>query len=1048
MEDATGPIIFNGKHYRDEKYLTFTKLDAEGKPLWIRDARGNLVMQYLRPVPANPPVPVSNTEAPIDYAPAYDIAGNLLFQHSMDAGDRWMLNDATGKPLFAWNSRNHTFLTEYDSLHRPTASWVKGADLQDPTREILFDRLVYGDTPGNGLTEVKAKCLNLRGKPYQHFDTAGIVTNKAVNPATGLEEAFDFKGNLLRSTRRLMKPYTITPDWAPNVVAPEMEAETFASGTRFDALNRPIQLISPYSDRAGSNIPVAINVIRPGYNEANLLERIDVWLERAAEPTDLLDLQQVPPSGHGVQNIDYNAKGQRTRIDYANSASTLYDYDKKTFRLSRLLTIRGQKEGTDCEPLLNPRTCEDPPAKCSRLSTNKCILQDLSYTYDPVGNITHIHDAAQQIIFFKNAIVEPSNDYTYDALYRLIEASGREHLGQGGVPIPHSPEDALRVRLQHPGNGNALGTYIESYLYDAVGNILAMQHHKQSLPASSWKRCYQYAPDSNRLGSTSRPGEIEQPFYSIDPSEAYGDKYDYDVHGNMTRMPHLPLMQWDFHDQLQATSRQVVNNGPSETTWYVYDAAGQRVRKVIERQNGTRKEERIYLGGFEIYRKYDGNGSTVTLERETLHVMDDQQRIALVETRTQGNDGSPPQLIRYQLSNHLDSASVELNEKAQVISYEEYSPYGSTVYQAVDRNMKAAAKRYRYTGKERDEETGLYYYGARYYISWLGRWCNCDPVENMEGANLYEYASSAPIVFFDPSGMQPRHGSQNPSRPHRLAGGGELVMKYAKSVGTRYYQRTGPFGLAGPIYPIAKGISKINQLFFGWAATQNALGELGLAHQMKLEDDIDQIVDDWEQQRKTNEDIYERAIAKGTVTSQKYLTNRQKFIQGIAMEMHQAASKAREQLPRGIKQNAREGWVYTRAEKIFFENIKRGKSSTLKQFDVHPSQIVKTPGTGYTGSSGTKETSFDVGIEGKKGSEIGAGSSVVEYKSSPYDKPRVRIQSQGQFKAVSGGRTTTRFYRIYLKPRVIDEFTPKRAKSIVREGGYKSPLLRKNIRIR
>ena len=57
------------------------------------------------------------------------------------------------------------------------------------------------------------------------------------------------------------------------------------------------------------------------------------------------------------------------------------------------------------------------------------MLQDLSYTYDPAGNITHVGDDAQQTIFFRNRRVEPSNDYLYDATYRLIEATGREHLG-------------------------------------------------------------------------------------------------------------------------------------------------------------------------------------------------------------------------------------------------------------------------------------------------------------------------------------------------------------------------------------------------------------------------------------------------------------------------------------------------------------------------------------------------------------------------------------------------------------------------------------------
>src|SRR5262249_31637705 len=151
--------------------------------------------------------------------------------------------------------------------------------------------------------------------------------------------------------------------------------------------------------------------------------------------------------------------------------------------------------------------------------------------------------------------------------------------------------------------------------------------------------------------------------------------YRYDgsagLHGDITAMPHLPLMQWDFRDQLQATSRQLAHDPAGETTWYAYDASGQRVRKMTERQNGTRKDERAYLNGFEVYRKYDGGGSTVTLERESLHVMDDKQRIALIETRTQGSESSPARLIRYQLGNHLGSASLELDEQARIISYEE-----------------------------------------------------------------------------------------------------------------------------------------------------------------------------------------------------------------------------------------------------------------------------------------------------------------------------------------------------------------------------------------
>ena len=226
----------------------------------------------------------------------------------------------------------------------------------------------------------------------------------------------------------------------------------------------------------------------------------------------------------------------------------------------------------------------------------------------------------------------------------------------------------------------------------------------------------------------------------------------------MLRMPHLggglpgPNMHWDYKDQLRQTDL-----GGGGTAFYVYDASGQRVRKVWEKAPGL-TEERIYLGGFEIFRKHGGpiGANTATLERETLHVMDDKQRIALVETRTldtAGNDQAPRQLIRYQFGNHLGSASLELDEQAQIISYEEYAPYGSSTYQAV-RSQTETAKRYRYTGKERDEESGLYYHGARYYAAWLGRWTSCDPSGIDDGTNIYAYTGNNPVNTVDPNGME------------------------------------------------------------------------------------------------------------------------------------------------------------------------------------------------------------------------------------------------------------------------------------------------------
>src|SRR5207244_259104 len=64
-------------------------------------------------------------------------------------------------------------------------------------------------------------------------------------------------------------------------------------------------------------------------------------------------------------------------------------------------------------------------------------------------------------------------------------------------------------------------------------------------------------------------------------------------------------------------------------------------------------------------------------------------------------------------------------------------------------------KRYRNTGKERDEESGLYYHGARYYASWLGRWISTDPTGPAYGLNLFRYSTNSPIRFVDQTGRKP-----------------------------------------------------------------------------------------------------------------------------------------------------------------------------------------------------------------------------------------------------------------------------------------------------
>jgi len=595
----------------------------------------------------------------------FAMGGHKLRQESCDAGKRWMIADVAGKLLRAWDEHGHTRRATYDALQRPTALFVEKDGV-----ERMAERTIYGEGQPN------AETSNLRGKVFQHFDGAGVVTNIV----------FDFKGNLLQSSRQLASEYKLAIDWSDGN-APSLEAEVFVAQTSYDALNRPTSLTSPDQSET-----------RPTYNDAGLLEKVEARIRGAASWTTFVD------------DIDYDAKGQRGRIVYGNGTTTTYTYDPLTFRLTRLKTTR---------------------------TSDGAVVQNLTYTYDPVGNIVAIYDSAQQSVFFNNDVVTPSAEYEYDAIYRLISASGREHAG-GLADDIRGPDELPLNNLPHANDAQALRNYTERFEYDAVGNILAMIHEVGATPL--WIRKYAYAADSNRLLATRMPG---------DPLEGpYTGTYDHDVHGNMTRMPHLPAIVWDENDQMHE-----VDLGGGGIAYYVYDAAGQRVRKVWEHSGLV--EERIYLGVYEIYRKRDVTG--LVLERETLHVMDEARRIALVETKTVDTSVpafQPVTRVRYQLGNHLGSACLEVDEAGLVISYEEYHPYGTTSYWSARSGVEVSLKRYRYTGKERDDETGLYYHGARYYAPWLGRWTAADPAGMVDGSALYTYVRGNPVGLVDPNGTE------------------------------------------------------------------------------------------------------------------------------------------------------------------------------------------------------------------------------------------------------------------------------------------------------
>lgn len=738
--------------WQDAYYTTHTKLDAEGKPLWIRDARRNLVMQYIIPPKPTRWVNESNENMPAGSVPCYDIAGNLLFQHSMDAGDRWMLMDAAGKPMLAWDmndkgegttQQQRIYHTAYDKLHRPTAQWLQ----IDAVPPALVEKFDYCDTASpcdatGPITLVDAHARNLIGQAVAHFDPSGKAT----------VERIDLSGKPAHITRTLIQMVSdpeLEPeilDWKPNGVQPLMEEETFIQLTEYDALGRMTTLYNWHRDitfaaygtqtvTAGTTNRVAVYV--PEYNERGALKA--EWLHVHATKntvSEKISFTQSATPAHNtkaIQEITYNAKGQKEQLKLRNGTTTTFTYDDQTSRLTNLRTVR-----------------TTPPTG----------LQNLHYTYDPVGNITHINDAAQEAVFRNNSVIRPEHHYVYDALYRLIEGTGREnpstpappksiegHWPHGPIPTPDEPRN-----------------YTQRYVYDAVGNFLEMRHG-----STAGTRYYKPADDSNRLLRTW----YGDPDWNATTASDKTD-YRYDYHGNMLNLNNVApppsdpeddwgrYLQWDWRDMIRGFDS--IGGGIAR---YHYGIDKQRTRKYITRNptaGGTITEDRIYLGGYELYRRRNPQGVVVE-EIESLHLFEGEQRVLLVDDVITSSKGTPhprpdgltvkPQtLFRYQYSNHLGSASLELDEQAEIISYEEYHPYGTSAYRLMKSGIEAPAKRYRYTGMERDEESGLGYHTARYYMPWLGRWASCDPIGISDGPNIFMYGSNSPITLVDKDGTQ------------------------------------------------------------------------------------------------------------------------------------------------------------------------------------------------------------------------------------------------------------------------------------------------------
>jgi RHS repeat-associated protein len=267
-----------------------------------------------------------------------------------------------------------------------------------------------------------------------------------------------------------------------------------------------------------------------------------------------------------------------------------------------------------------------------------------------------------------------------------------------------------------------------------MGNMLRLERRNDS--AGGFVRQFTMETANNRL----RELNVSNSTYS----------YTFDVNGNMRSEATSRHFEWNHSDQMKAFRTQTAGAEPSVHAHYLYDTAGQRVKKLVRKQGGQVEVTHYIDGAFEHHR---WGGQSQAGENNHAHVMDDKHRIALVRLGVIHPDDQGPG-VQFHLGDHLGSANTVVDSDGALVNREEFTPYGETSFGSF------AKKRYRFTGKERDEESGLSYHGARYYVPWLARWISADPAGLVDGVTLYRYSQSNPDRFVDLTGREPEESQE------------------------------------------------------------------------------------------------------------------------------------------------------------------------------------------------------------------------------------------------------------------------------------------------
>ena len=355
-----------------------------------------------------------------------------------------------------------------------------------------------------------------------------------------------------------------------------------------------------------------------------------------------------------------------------------------------------------------------------------------SYSYDTLNRLTGLTNSLTGSFGFsydalsrRTQLTRPNSintSYSYDSLSRLLSVLHQA----GGATV-----DGASYAYDNAGNRTSktdqLAGVTSNYSYDALYQLT------QVAQGATTTESYSYDAVGNRLSSL---GVALYSYNSLNELTSNSNvSYTYDNNGNTaTKTDSTGMTQytWDFESRLT----QVTLPGTGGTVTFEYDPFGRRIQKSFTQNSNTTTTDYLY-DGRDLIEEIDSSGNV--LARYTQFPSLDQP---LAELRSG--------VTSYYEQDAVGSVSALSSPAGALANTYTYDAFGKLVA-----SSGTITNPFQYTGREFDQETGIYQYRYRYYDQNVGRFINEDPYGFRGGINFYRYVFNSPTNLVDPWGLAP-----------------------------------------------------------------------------------------------------------------------------------------------------------------------------------------------------------------------------------------------------------------------------------------------------